>query len=261
MTHIGKIFVIVLMVFSLVFLTLSTVVFMTERNWKQEVDKLKADLSKKSGDLNTAKDEKANLERQFEAAVKDKDLATTQADQQVGQLKDEITRRQNEITDQRQKVETSLENARLAQLDAEAKTKDIEKARQLLRDVQLEAGEYKKQEKDLKDEIFNMIQSNGLDPNPAKYSQLSVPPEVDGEIVRSDAANKRFQISIGSDDGLVAGHELFVYRLQPQPEFLGKVKVQTVDSDQAVVTVIGTTPQGKKIREGDIVSTKIGPRG
>ena len=142
MTHIGKIFVIVLMVFSLVFLTLSTVVFMTERNWKQEVDKLKADLSKKSGDLNTAKDEKANLERQFEAAVKDKDLATTQADQQVGQLKDEITRRQNEITDQRQKVETSLENARLAQLDAEAKTKDIEKARQLLRDVQLEAGEY-----------------------------------------------------------------------------------------------------------------------
>ena len=285
MTHIGKIFVIVLMVFSLVFLTLSTVVFMTDRNWKQEVDKLKADLSKKSGDLNTAKDEKANLERQFEAAVKDKDLATTQADQQVGQLKDEITRRQNEITDQRQKVETSLENARLAQLDAEAKTKDIEKARQLLRDVQLEAGEYKKQEKDLKDEIFNMrrelavakqnnkylrdnvvtlqnvIQSNGLDPNPAKYSQLSVPPEVDGEIVRSDAANKRFQISIGSDDGLVAGHELFVYRLQPQPEFLGKVKVQTVDSDQAVVTVIGTTPQGKKIREGDIVSTKIGPRG
>jgi len=130
MTHIGKIFVIVLMVFSLVFLTLSTVVFMTEKNWKQEVDKLKADLSKKTGELNTAKDEKANLERQLEAAVKDKDLATTQADQQVGQLKDEITRRQNEITDQRQKVETSLENARLAQLDAEAKTKEIDKARE-----------------------------------------------------------------------------------------------------------------------------------
>jgi len=109
--------------------------------------------------------------------------------------------------------------------------------------------------------LQNVIQSNGLDPNPAKYSQLVVPPEVDGEIVRIDPSNKRFQISIGSDDGLVAGHELFVYRLSPQPEFLGKVKVQTVDSDQAVVTVIGTTPQGKKIREGDIVSTKIGPRG
>ena len=285
MTYIGKILVIVIMVFSLVFLTLSTVVFTTEKNWKEEVGKLKEGLSKVNSQLRTAEDSKAGLTRELEAAQKDLELAKSQAEQQLTQLKDEIAKRQNEITSQRQAVETANENVRLAQLDSEAKTKDIEKARQLLRDVQLEAGEYKKQEKDLKDEIFtirrelgvakdnnkylrdnvvnlqNVIQANGLDPNPAKYSQLQIPPEVDGEIVRADALNKRFQISIGSDDGLVAGHELFVYRLQPAPEFLGKVKVQTVDNDQAVVTVIGTTPQGKKIREGDIVSTKIGPRG
>jgi hypothetical protein len=284
MTYVGKILVIVIMVFSLVFLSLSTVVFMTEREWKKEVDKLKSDLSKANGLLNTAKDEKANLERTLEAEANNLKLAQQQADQQINQYKDEITKRQNEITAQRQAVETSTENVRLAQLDADAKTKDIEKARQIARDVQLETVEYKKQERDLKDEIFNLkrelsvakdnnkylreslvtlqnvIQSNGLDPNPDKYSKIKQPPEVDGEVVQVDSSNKRFRISLGSDDGLIPGHEMFVYRLAPKPEYLGKVKVQIVDNDQSVVTVIGTTPQGKKIREGDIVSTKIGPR-
>jgi hypothetical protein len=284
MTYVGKILVIVIMVFSLVFLTLSTVVFVTERDWKKEVDKLKGDLSKSNGLLNTAKGEKADLEGTLKAQEDAAKQAQDDTNKQINQLKDEIAKRQEEITKQRQAVETSGENVRLAQLDADAKTKDIEKARQLLRDVQLETAEYKKQEKDLKDEIFNLrreltvakdnnkylresmvtlqnvIQGNGLDPNPEKYSKIKQPPEVDGEIVKGDAANRRFQISLGSDDGIGVGVELFVYRLQPKAEYLGKVKVQAVDNDQSVVTVIGTTPQGKKIREGDIVSTKIGPR-
>jgi hypothetical protein len=109
--------------------------------------------------------------------------------------------------------------------------------------------------------LQNVIQQNGLDPDPARYTQLEQPPDVDGEVVRVDGQNRRFQISLGSDDGLVIGHKLYVYRLQPSPEYLGEVRVQAVDSDQSVVTIIGSTPQGKKIQEGDIVSTKIRPRG
>ena len=142
MTHVGRILVIVILVFSLVFLTLSTVVFTTEREWKKEVDKLKSDLSKANSLLTTAKDEKANLDRSLEAEQNNLKLAAQQAEQQINQLKDEITKRQNEITAQRQAVETSNENVRLAQLAADAKTTDIEKARTLLRDVQAEAGEY-----------------------------------------------------------------------------------------------------------------------
>jgi hypothetical protein len=68
------------------------------------------------------------------------------------------------------------------------------------------------------------------------------------------------EITIGSDDGLVVGHELYMYRLTPRPEYLAKVEVVSVDPDQAVVKVIGKTYLGKKIKEGDIVSSSVKPR-
>ena len=42
------------------------------------------------------------------------------------------------------------------------------------------------------------------------------------------------EISIGSDDGLAVGQELYVFRTQPRAEYLGKVKIVAVDPDQAV---------------------------
>ncbi len=42
MTFVGKILVVVLMVFALIFLALSTVVFSTSVNWKTEVTRLNA---------------------------------------------------------------------------------------------------------------------------------------------------------------------------------------------------------------------------
>jgi hypothetical protein len=81
-----------------------------------------------------------------------------------------------------------------------------------------------------------------------------------GEVKRVDPTNRRLEITIGSDDGLVVGHELFLYRTSPRPEYLGKVLVISVDPDQAVAKVIGHTYQGKKIKEGDSVSSTIKPR-
>ncbi len=81
-----------------------------------------------------------------------------------------------------------------------------------------------------------------------------------GEVKRIDPTNRRMEITIGSDDGLVVGPRTVPVPPEPSPEYLGKVKIQSVDPDQAVVKVIGHTFQGKKIREGDIVSSTIKPR-
>ena len=56
------------------------------------------------------------------------------------------------------------------------------------------------------------------------------------------------------------GHELYIFRTTPRPEYIGKVAIVTVDPDQAVAKVIGNTYQGKKIKEGDIVSSTIKPQ-
>jgi hypothetical protein len=81
-----------------------------------------------------------------------------------------------------------------------------------------------------------------------------------GEVKRVDPSNRRVEITIGSDDGLVPGHELYLFRTTPRPEYLGKITIISVDPDQSVGRVNGTTFQGKKIQEGDIVSSTIKPR-
>ncbi len=63
------------------------------------------------------------------------------------------------------------------------------------------------------------------------------------------------EISIGSDDGLAVGQELYVFRVQPRAEYIGKVKIVSVYPDKAVADVIGNTVNGKKVQEGDIVSS------
>ena len=82
-----------------------------------------------------------------------------------------------------------------------------------------------------------------------------------GEVARVDDQNRRFEITIGSDDGLAPGHELSIYRTEPPAEYLGRPSGISTDPDRAVIRVIGSTVQGKKVKEGDLVSSTIRPRG
>jgi len=81
---------------------------------------------------------------------------------------------------------------------------------------------------------------------------------VEGEVTKVDTRNTRVEISIGSDDGLTEGNELDVYHLNP-PEYLGRIRVETLSNDHSVGKVIQTN-KGLKIKEGDIVATKIRAR-
>lgn len=285
MTYVGKILVILIMILSLSFLTISTVVFTTEKNWKDEVDKLKTQLSEASKKSSALNEEKSKLENDLSVTQKEAEGAVKNLRDTLTQKDGELARYTDETTNLRKAVETAQENLRSAQQDADAKYRDRNLAEEQRRAVQNEANQYKIQQTELNDQIRILqreldqakgnnqylrdqllalqgaLKANNLETDPNKYIGLKQPPEVDGEVILADAVKGRFQISIGSDDGLVPGHELFVYRLAPKPEYLGKVKVSIVDTDKAVVTLIGTTPQGKKIQEGDIVSTTIRPRG
>ena len=105
-----------------------------------------------------------------------------------------------------------------------------------------------------------LLTKAGLSTDIAQIKGLEAPPPVTGEVTKVDPTNKRFEISIGADDGLVIGHELFLFRTKPRAEYLGRGQIIAVDPDQAVLRVMGSTVQGKKIKEGDIVSSTIIPR-
>jgi hypothetical protein len=199
-------------------------------------------------------------------------------------LKDENKRNLDQYTAVRSQLVTAQENAKSTLAEVEARRQQAALLRGQEADVEKQANEFKLHQADLTDRIRELergletatknnsdlrervakysvlLRQNGLSDDISQIKGLESPPPVMGEVKRVDSTNRRIEITIGSDDGLVAGHELFVYRVKPRPEYLGKLAIVAVDPDQAVGKVVGNTYQGKKIKEGDIVSSTIKPR-
>lgn len=284
MTFVGKILVIVIMAFSLLFLALSAVVFTTERNWKvatkkeqDEVVKLKSKLQDAQAVADASKKglEKATVEFTAKAKIFDSTLAN---------LQEQIKRENGQLEEVRKQLVAAEQTAKSSLDEVEDKRQQTEELRKELSAVEKQANEFKLRQADLNDQIRDLqrsldtatknnselrtrvakfstlLRSKGLSDDISQIRGLESPPPVVGEVKRVDPTNRRLEVTIGSDDGLVVGHELYLYRTTPRPEYIGKVAIVTVDPDQAVAKVIGNTFQGKKIKEGDIVSSTIKPQ-
>jgi len=284
MTFVGKILVIVIMAFSLMFLGISTVVFSTATNWKAATTAAKtqvAELQKKNSDATASL--KA-LETDFEKAKTTHAATTKRLENSIEQLKADIARIQEEATAARTQVATAQTNAQTSLEEAEHSRKEAELLREQKLAVEKQANEYKLTQSELNDQIrilkrerdtaknnadslrennakFSaLLRQHGLSDDITRIKGLEAPPTVHGEVARVD--RNRVEITIGSDEGVFVGHELYLWRTKPKPDYLGKIRILTVDPDQAVGEVIGNTVQGKQVKEGDVVSSTFrnGPR-
>jgi hypothetical protein len=285
MTFVGKILVIIIMVFALFFLAISTVVFTTETNWKEVSTKRQGKIDELTKNVTTAKGEGADLQTRLAQEQANHKQSVDAWEKEKANLVDESKKRQDEITDQRKLLETALQNTKINGEEADARKKETDLLRGQVDAVQKQSNEYKLAQtelnerirvlerelnvaktnnKDLRDRVAvlqTVLRSHNLTSDVDRLTRLDNPPDVEGRVDRIDARNSRVEISIGSDDGLVEGNTLYVYRTaQPDPGYIGRIQIDAVDPDQAVGHVIGRTIQGKKIREGDLVTTKIGPR-
>jgi len=284
MTYIGRILVIVIMAFSLIFLGISSVVFTTAKNWKTETEAQKKKVSELTTKLNDAQAGVDAAQKELATAKASYEAQTKQLNDRIKLLEDENRRAQDQITTARGLVFTAEMNAKTALDEVEARRKETYELRELKSAVEKQANEFKLRQAELNDRIreleriletatknnadlrervakfSSLLRQNGLSDDISQIKGLESPPPVVGEVRKVDPSNRRVEISIGSDDGLVAGHELYLFRTAPRPEYLGKITIISVDPDQAVGRVNGTTYQGKKIREGDLVSSTIKPR-
>jgi len=285
MTYVGKILVIIIMACSLLFLGISTVVFSTATDWRAKtaaehakVSELQKKQSDALGAVEASKKDLATAKAQHEAAKK-------QLDDQIASLEADRDRALGEMTEARKALEVASQTARTSLDQALALRKETELLREQKSAVEKQANEYKLRQTELNDRIRELERMNETATNNAKdlrervarltsvvreagLSETASPgagaesaPPVQGEISRVDAQNRQFEITIGADDGLAVGHQLVIYRTQPRAEYLGKATVISTDPDRSVIRVIGTTVQNKKVKEGDIVSSTIRPRG
>ena len=284
MTFVGKILVIVIMAFALLFLGISTMVFVTETNWKDATAKEQAKVSELKKKISTGDEAVKAASIQLETAKATHTTEVKRLNDTIAAREDEIKRAQTEITQVRTALETAQQSARTALEDAAARKAETDQLRAQKSAVEKQANEFKIRQTELNDKIRELsrmletangnlkdlrdrvarfsalLRKNGLSDDITHVVALETPPPVEGEISRVDPKNKRLEITIGSDDGLVVGHELYIYRTTPRPEYLGKLKVISVDPDQSVGQVIGNTVHGKKLLEGDYVSSTVRPR-
>ncbi|HLJ92545.1 MAG TPA: TolC family protein [Gemmataceae bacterium] len=91
---------------------------------------------------------------------------------------------------------------------------------------------------------------------PDKVGTANPPPQdIEGTIRATDPKSGMVTLSIGSDAGLRKGHTLEVYRLKPEPKYLGSLEVVSVTSAEAVARLIQN--RGVKLEVGDRVTSAI----
>jgi len=280
MNLVGKIFVVLILVMSVLFMAFAMAVYATHKNWRDvamapEVG-LQARLEKAKKDNKDLTDEAEKLKQQFETEKAAKLQAVTKLESELevvrGELKilaakeaelDKAKReavaamyatQKNATTDRNEVVEqrTAVEEARK---DRDAHFKEVVRLTDELNQAANEKELLRKRTEDLGKDLAKadqVLRKHGLDKN---KNYANVPPTVDGYITSVGAG--LVEISIGSDDGLLKGHKLEVYRIGGgQNTYVGRIEVVRIEPSRAVCK---TDPkfQNSNMMVGDRVASKI----
>jgi hypothetical protein len=292
MTVIGKILTFFIFFFSLVFLGFAVTINQinkdpqTGQSWFTAAQKLSSQLKAAQADARAKDEENASLRAEIanlnkalatakanaERDLKDKDDQLTAAtnryksaeakfaqvqialDEAVAELqkrREEATRlyeiiktKDSQIAD----LTTERTNALNLRTQAEVAANTFrERAMQLEQTVQEQAREIQ--------DLLTRGLERQVQRGPAA-APIQPPADVQGVVKQVDGNAGLVLISIGSDAGLMRGHTLQLYRLNPAPLYLGQITVIEVSPHEAIAKLLD--PKAKKqVQKDDIVASRI----
>jgi len=287
MNLVGKIFIVLILVMSLVFASFAVAVYATHKNWKNVVDNpdpkpgedmgLAQQLDQKEQRLEELKDQKLNLEEELAAQKSLRIDAVKRLENEKDRLVEELARYKQEYEElvkaERAAVaamnQTQQTLARLreelgerrtevteAQQDRDAHFKEVVRLTDQLHQQVNELKRLRERQMELARDLAQaeaVLRHNDLtkdDPVDA------TPPTLDGLVLavpRSDLV----EISLGSDEGLRPGHQLEVYRITGSgPTYVGRIEVVKTDVDRSAAKVLPSYQQSH-VQRGDRVTTKL----
>ncbi len=273
MNLVGKIFVGIIALMSIVCLTLSVVSYASHHNWKEKSQELSKQLDDAKKQQQLLLSQKSDLESRV-SSEKQSYLASVEAlttkvnnleqsNQTLLQKNDElqadldnrlaiIETNNVQIGDLRQQLSVASDDLANAQQLRATYLQDLARTMEKLHELSATNGDLSEKNADLVklyDEALTVLNQNGLSSNPADYGdlpQFAVQGTV--EVVR-EGNDGLLMISIGSDDGLSEHNKLNVRRGN---SYLGKIEVVTLEPNRAVCKVLPEYRQGV-IMEGDDV--------
>ena len=273
MNLVGKIFVGVIALMSVVCLTLSVVSYASHHHWKEKSVELSKQLDDAKKQQQLLLSQKSDLESRI-SSEKQSYLASVEAlttkvnnleqnNQLLLQKNDElqadldnrlaiIETNNVQIGDLRQQLSVASDDLANAQQLRATYLQDLARTMEKLHELSATNGDLNEKNADLVqlyDEALTVLNQNGLSSDPADYGdlpQFAVQGTV--EVVR-EGNDGLLMISIGSDDGLTEHNKLNVRR---GDSYLGKIEVVTLEPNRAVCKVLPEYRQGV-IMEGDDV--------
>lgn len=284
MNLLGKIFVVLIFVMSLMFMTMALMVYATHRNWKEEVTRTapeagpgqsvgwKARYEQLVAQNQKLQAEHLALQKQVvaERTAKAEALAKLQTElaereQELAAAQEQLKQRGEQLASAVATLKTQEENVNVATEQVQKLTEDIKtqialvddlfkKSLQLaneLNQANTELPDLRERNEQLAQMLANarlLLSQVGMtleDP----VDRRPPPLEANVEAVRGSDV----EIAAGSHDGIRVGHELDVVR---NSRFLGRIKITNVSEDRAIGRIM---PQYSvmQINRGDTATSKL----
>ncbi len=277
MNLIGKIFVSLITLMSVVFLSFSVVLYASHKNWKAAAEKVESQIKPVEDQRGVLITQKEDLVREIaeekdaylrtvaalktrtdELRTENETLATRnkQLDDDLRKRNDVIATNSAMINEYRASIDSLSKDLASAQESRANYLRDLATTVNQMHENAAMIGDLEKKNKDLQEDFDKaraVLEMNNLTATPELYDRT--PPFVVKATVRAvkDGPQKLVMISAGADDGLKSKHVLEVYR---GSTYLGRIEVVTTESNQAVCKVLSQYQTGE-IMEGDSVSSKI----
>jgi phosphoglycolate phosphatase-like HAD superfamily hydrolase len=291
MNLVGKIFVVLIFVMSLVFMSFVVAVYATHRNWREVVLLPREQVvpGKEIGlkfQLDEAKVKNDGFKNELEKVTRERDAEKTARIDAVAKLENELKVRTKERNDRDRDLAALVQSERNAVAAMNATQAEIaiaEKERSKLRTEVLQAQKDRdahfKEVQRLLDELHqaandkvqlqNRLTTLAQDLAKAKEAlryydinensdyKAKAPPRVDG-VILATPGDGLVEVSLGSDDGLRKGHQLEVYRISGGAStYVGRIEVVKTAPNLSVCKLAPNFPQNSNIMKGDRVASKI----
>ncbi len=273
MNLVGKIFVGIIALMSVVCLTLSVVSYASHHNYKEKNAALSEQLNKANDEAQKLNSQKAELAKNIEdekqsyvnmiAALRTKtaDLqaenATLKADldklnEDLAERNEAVVANTKYIADIHQQLDASSDELKKAKELRANYLRDLAKTMEKLHELSAVYGDLQEQNKELVksyDDALTVLNQNGLSADASQYGDLPLYPVKGSVETVEEGSDGLLMVSIGSDDGLSEHNKLDVKR---GDSYLGKVEVVTLEPNRAVCKVLPEYRQGV-IQKGDLV--------
>ena len=286
MTALGKILIFLNLVFALLMGILIIQVYATRTSWRGAFERTSGYLTVSEANVKTLRADIDDVKKK-----KDDEIKAVQGD--LAKEKAEVARQQGLVAQADKQLQAERANHQQQRDNAGVSNAELERRQQETRALTAELNkanatnaELQKQGKQLQDEkmqavinynsehdrnvrlLENMRQiSQKLELAEKKLQNLgsgvtvaesrNPPPEdVEGIILDTDTKTGLVTISIGSDHGISVGNTLEVFRIKPEPKYLGTIRIVDAQAHQAVGRLTAA-PRYGALAKGDIVASKI----